>query len=248
MILLSLIFLLTPIYFTALCDFSDVPAPTAYKTLVQFRGKITESSVFLFTENDFQQFEGEYLEIEMLPRLFTTRYGDIPKRIYIRHCYRKLYEIVTKHMINYHDKFPVTLFTGVPGIGKSLFLVYFLFTLFHDNRFPDKRFALEFASGVYHYFVPTTEYGVFELSESITLSVSQLLEIPIFADISKKDQPQGRGKWLFIFSSPDPQRYQEIMKNRPKFRYTLPTWSYLELLFLQSDDTKWIELFILFAH
>ena len=51
----------------------------------------------------------------------------------------------------------VTLFTGVPGIGKSLFLVYFIYRYLHDDRFSDKRFALKFDSGVYEYFKPITD-------------------------------------------------------------------------------------------
>jgi len=55
----------------------------------------------------------------------------------------------------------VTLFTGVPGIRKSLFMVYLISILLTDERFTDKCFALEFSRGVYVYFQPTGEEGEF---------------------------------------------------------------------------------------
>ena len=192
-----------------------------------------------------QQYEGEYLEILDIPAIFGQRYGIIP-RIYIRHCYRRLYEIITDQMLNDHRPFPVTLFTGVPGIGKSLFLIYFLFMLISDDRFPDKRFAVEFSRGEYDYFEPTDELGIFKRS-SRTTDTCPLTDIPIFADISDKKQPRTRGKSLFIFSSPDPRRYHEIIKNSPSFRYTFPTWSFLELSFIDPEDKNWLERFLFFG-
>lgn len=218
------------------------------KVTVQFRGKIVKFSIPLYSEGVVQQFEGEYLEIEKLPPAFYERYRKIPQRIYIRHCYRRLYEIVSAVMLHYHDQLPATLFTGVPGIGKSLFLVYFIFLFLHDPRFPDKRFVLELGliSGEYHYFVPTAEAGVFECSIT-SHGGCPLLELPIFSDVKDVAEPRCGGKWLFIFSSPNPLRYKQTMNNSPRFQYTLPTWSYFELLWIEADDKKWIDRFILFG-
>jgi len=211
-----------------------------------FRKELTNFSISLYSNSEDQSVAGQYLEIDSLPIIFLERHGIIPKRIYIRHCYRELYEIVTARMIEYHDQLPATLFTGVPGIGKSLFMIYFLFMFLHDERFPDKRFVLEFASGEYHYFIPTTEVGVFEYSMTSQGSCP-LHEVPIFSDIKGLSEPRCRGKWLFIFSSPNPLRYKETTKNSPKFRYTLPIWSHSELLFLDHEDKKWIDRFVLFG-
>jgi hypothetical protein len=217
------------------------------KVRVQFRGKISKFSIPLFTVGDFEQYESEYLEIESLPAVFEKRYGKIPKRIYIRHCYRRLYRIVTDLMVHYHDQLPAALFTGVPGIGKSLFLIYFIFLFLEDERFLDKRFVLEFTPGKYHYFVPTdVEAGVFECSKA-TEDSCPLLEVPIFSDVKDLSEPRCRGKWLFIFSSPNPLRYKQTMNNSPRFRFTLPTWSYFELLCIESDDKRWVDRFVLFG-
>jgi hypothetical protein len=215
------------------------------KYTADFKGKFVNFTVPLYSEGVVQQYAGLYLEIETLPAVFYKRYGRIPSKIYVRHCYAKLYEIVTHLMLNYQEPFPTALFTGVPGIGKSLFLIYFLFMFFLDDRFPSKRFALEFVSGEYHYFEPKMEGG-FYLSRENEDSCP-VLEIPIFSDIEGLFEPRSRGKWLFVFSSPNPLRYKEKMKNPPKFRYTLPTWTDLELLFIEPDDKKWIDRFILFG-
>lgn len=218
------------------------------KVTVAFRGKVVPFKIPLYSEGVVQEFEGEYLETEDLPAIFKERYRKIPKRIYVRHCYRRLYDIVTHLMPLYHDQLPATLFTGVPGIGKSLFLIYFIFRFLQDPRFPDKRFVLELGlmSGEYHYFVPTVEAGVFECSIS-SHTAFPLPEVPIFSDVKDVAEPRCGGKWLFIFSSPNPLRYKQTMNNSPRFRYTLPTWSYLELLFIQPDDRGWIDRFILFG-
>eukprot|EP01039_Chlorochromonas_danica_P011205 gene11205-12497_t len=221
----------------------------ASKALVDFRGEIIEFSIPLYSEGVVRQYEVEYLEIKTLPVMFYERYGKIPSRIYIRPCYKKLYDIVTLLMPIYQGQLPATLFTGVPGIGKSLFLIYFLFRFLFDERFSDKRFVLELGlmSGEYHYFVPEAEQpGVFECSIT-SHGKCPLLEVPIFSDLKDMAEPRCKGKWLFIFSSPNPLRYKQTMNNSPKFRYTLPTWSYFELLCIESDDEKWIDRFILFG-
>ena len=186
--------------------------------------------------------EGEYLQILALPDVFKMRYGQIPSCLYIRHCYRRLYEITPHIMLHYHKDLSATLFTGVPGIGKSMFLIYFLYRFLTDERFPDKRVALELFKGHYHYFEPCPSGGYYCSNES--KESCPVLEIPIFSDIKGLVEPMCRGKWLFIFSSPNPLRYKYTMKNSPRFEYTLPTWHYLELKFIDPDDRRWIDRFI----
>lgn len=234
---------LSNIFILFLFSFQILGFVAAKKFLVQLEGRFVKFVVPLYTDGVIQQCESEYLEIVNLPKVFYKRYGSIPSRIYIRHCYRKLYEIVTNLMETYEKPFPAALFTGVPGIGKSLFLIYFLFMFLRDDRFPDKRFALEFVSGKYHYFEPNIETGGFYRSKENAESCP-VLEIPIFSDVMDITEPRCRGKWLFIFSSPNLSRCKKIS---PKFRYILPTWSYFELLCIQPDDRQWIDHFILFG-
>ena len=90
---------------------------------------------------------------ENIPLEFLNRYGsDISNQIYIRKCYEDLYEEVTAIMLDLEKIRPKFLFTGVPGIGKSFFMIYFLWRYSEDDRFKDKSFAFEVGHGDYFYF------------------------------------------------------------------------------------------------
>lgn len=143
--------------------------------------------------------------------------------------------------------FGVTLFTGVPGIGKSLFLVYFLFRFLHDNRFLDKTFALEFYSTKkYLCFHPTADPKEF-LCTHQSGSGMPAKNFLLLCDIVEAAEPASRAQWTFIFSSPAPSRYKEILKRSPRYRYIMPTWSELELMFLNSNIEQWYENFVVFG-
>ena len=188
----------------------------------------------------------QQLKIHQLPVSFDGRYGDgaIPETIYVRESYRNLYETASASM---HPNQPsaATLFTGVPGIGKSLFLVYFIFRFLHDERFEDKFFAVEFAdSKEYWCFKPTADATEF----SCTLESSKfILPKPflLLCDINTATEPASRAKWTFIFSSPNDNRYKQIMKAEPNFEYTMPTWSEQELLLAMGNRSQWYDNFVL---
>ena len=134
----------------------------------------------------------------------------------------------------------VALFTGVPGIGKSLFLIYFLYRYLHDDRFHDKRFALEFKSGKYSYYEAidseeAEEFACFELSRKDM----KFHEVLLLCDIAAPEEPSWRAKHTFIFSSPNPLRYKEMTKNKPSYRFTMPTWSKEELEAVYPNTESW---------
>ena len=138
----------------------------------------------------------------------------------MRDCYGKLYSIVSDLMLGGLMNYGVTLFTGVPGIGKSLFHIYFIYRFLHDNRFPDKRFAIEFDRGNYCYFQPTSEATLFSrtIQHGYDLESEEFL---LLCDISIPTEPFSRAKWTFIFSSPCPPRYKEILKYSPNFVFII---------------------------
>jgi hypothetical protein len=194
---------------------------------------------FLFYERD------GFLMIEELPWVFEARYGKIPPQIFVRDCYIRLYEIASGLMYDGSMDSGATLFTGVPGIGKSLFLVYFIFRFLHDDRFEDKRFSLQFLDQIFIHFSPTADGSKF----SCTRQIGDLLSrrVLLLCDISSQAEPAWRSKWNFIFSSPSPRRYKEIMKNAPSFRFTMPTWSEQELERVNRDKDQWYDNFVTFG-
>lgn len=197
---------------------------------------------------------GEMLVLDEIPDEFAERYGAsaIPKHMYIRKCYVELYDLVTAEMIKQQTTKPAMLFTGVPGIGKSMFMIYFLYRYQTDSRFTDKRFALEFGHGRYHYFeataTSTSKDGVatssFMCSISVTRKEFPLNEVLVFADIGERRQPETRAKWTLIFSSPDPERFKDFMKGKPGYMFLLPTWSEDELLYANEHRNEWYGRFV----
>ncbi len=156
-------------------------------------------------------------------------------------------------MLSQNTSAPAMLFTGVPGIGKSMFMIYFLCRFQTDIRFTDKRFAFEIGSGIYHYFdKPTASTSPdgktnlhFVCSRSVGSHVVPLDEILVVADISKPVQPGNRAKWTLIFSSPNPDRYREFMKGTPSYTFRVPTWSEFELRCVNEDIASWYPRFVI---
>ena len=224
-------------------------------------GDITRKETFKFklenvtihspnSEGKAVHLHGEQLIIDQLPMCFEEQYGPIPRKIFVRECYRSLYDNVSEHMLSGAMRRGVTLFTGVPGIGKSLFLVYFIYRFLHDDRFQADHncFALEFAHSVYTLFtrVPNSTGLDFACTVQPSSSIYDK-NFLLLCDINANEEPACRAKWTFIFSSPASTRYKEIMKNKPWYMYTLPTWSEQELMFANADVKLWYEDFVRFG-
>ena len=183
----------------------------------------------------------QWLVLESVPYEFTLRYGILP-RILVRQCYKDIYDLVTSQMLDENYINPAFLFTGVPGIGKSIFLVYFLCRYILDDRFSDKRFALEFDRGVYDYFTPTAVKDEYESMECRKKEFP-IMEVLVLSDIAQVTEPDTRGKWLLVFSSPNPLRYSQLMKRLPRFYYVLPAWSYDELISFNQNEESWFPIY-----
>jgi hypothetical protein len=187
---------------------------------------------------------GRFLVVDDIPDVFTRRYGSIPRGIFVRTCYEDLYDVATTHLKTPNDSSQNVLFTGVPGIGKSLFMIYFLCEFSMDDRFPDKKFAIQFASKEYGVYVPTATPNEYSYKKYDDYEKFKLKEYPLFVDILGEHQPEAHGKWTLIFSSPNPKRYKEVIKAAPAWMYTLPTWSEDELSVLNPDKERWFDRFV----
>ena len=184
------------------------------------------------------------LVLEKIPLEFSKRYGKLPTSIYVRRCYLELYDIVTGMMLENNQKLPAILFTGIPGIGKSMFLIYFLCRYSEDVRFVDKRFAFEFHSGRYNYYVPFGPAGQYICYSDSPESKCPCLDILVVADIAEPTPPWIHAKWTLIFSSPNPLRYKEFMKGPHSCTFTLPTWSQEELSLVDRNVEIWYDRFV----
>ena len=181
--------------------------------------------------------------LESYPIELKNRYSNIPSKILIRKCYEDLYEEATAEMLNKELRRPAFLFTGISGIGKSIFMIYFLCRYSVDDRFGDKRFALEFDGGdSYHVYTPANVAGKYHVSRALP-NEYPIQDLLVFSDILVASEAQVRSKWLLIFSYLDPLRYKETMKIRPHYTYIMPTWSAEELLLVYPNRGEWYSFF-----
>ena len=202
----------------------------------------------MFTQGEWRAESAQYLVVEKLPEVFLQRYGSIPARIYIRECYIKLYESITLSILNGRIENGIALVTGVTGIGKSVFLVYFLSQCLSDARFKDKRIALELSrSGWCHCFSQINQTDVEFRCVMQQLDYSMMRDLLVLSDIMEAALPLGRAQWMVLFCSPNPRRYREIMKKVPCRTCTMETWTERELTFAYPRVQDWYEAFIVFG-
>jgi hypothetical protein len=211
-----------------------------------FRFELKELIADFFSEGSSVQLAGLQLIIHQLPRRFTQRYGDISETIFVRECYRELYKTVSRSIIDEMKSSSLTRFAGVPGIGKSMFLLYFIYRFLADDRFPDKSFAVELINGEYLTFEGTADATKFichsESGDGVISKKSLLL-----CDVADGLEPVSRAKKTFIFTSstsPPPKHFYEILNGSPNFRYTMPTWSEQEFMFAEADVSQWYDNFV----
>ena len=189
----------------------------------------------------------EYLLLRSLPYLLNDRYGRLPKKIYVRDCYRQIYETASQLMVDGKMELGTSLCTGVPGIGKSLFLLYVMYRYLHDTRFPEKQLAVQLKQGEITRLKPTedpTKYSFKDLDVKDAKKENFLL----LCDLREKAEPDCRGKrGTFIFSSPNKDRYKETMKCKHSFTFLMPTWSEDELRCVDANAARWYEAYALFG-
>jgi hypothetical protein len=170
-----------------------------------------------------------------------------------------LYSYIKKVILD-EVTMPVMLVSGVPGIGKSLFSIYFMIHMMLDDEFPVKECFVEYEEGVYHKFAltnrhittatdPTTQV---KWTAELRLQIEQCVEINgstdfVLSDIKNEVEPKWSGRWTCIFSSPNPKRYKQTMNAPHNYRFKMPTWSEQELLLVNDSIDDWYDRFVTFG-
>ena len=191
-----------------------------------------------------EQITGEYLYPGLLPRPFISRYEDLPEENFVRECYKELYELVSTTTMNpEYDAPSGAVFTGTPGIGKSIFLIYFLWLFLSDPRFPDKRFAVEFKQDIYFVFEPVNGTSNTFNMYRVTDDDFPFHEFLLLCDHDDTTSPYRKGKWTFVFSSPNEIRFKEFAKRSNTKTFYMPTWNHDELFYWKPNENEWKESF-----
>ena len=144
-------------------------------------------------------------------------------KFYVRDCYRQYYEYIMQSLEGEFDQISLT---GTPGIGKSIFSIYFF-----------QRYRREFPKAT----IVTASFTIYrKLEQCIRFGPDDLLGEKFFdirgleADIYLYDGPPemdpGVGKKMVSFTCPNYDWFNVMRKTPYHARMHLPFWSLEELL------------------
>lgn len=147
--------------------------------------------------------------------------------IFVRDSYNDIYNLILQKLNTNLSRHHVV--TGVPGIGKSTFSLYFLWRYLNEN--PNAPVLCEFNYGIITLLDP-------QLSQKLSRMDCPLMNYPYLIDFSESSEPlTGLGSFQVVFSSPDESRYKNMMKNLNSSRYIMPVWTIEELNLLRPSFT-----------
>lgn len=156
----------------------------------------------------------------IVPQPFHQRF-QFPPDILIRQSYTDVYDLIIGRTKT--DENGVVsgggVITGVPGIGKSYFGMYFLYRFLTDLTFVDKRISYELDSGRFIHFIPSPIPGKYECY-SLEPSLNFYPDI-VIADMEAVAAPRGAASFHLVLSDPDEKRYKQLLKRQPSM-YWLP--------------------------
>lgn len=170
---------------------------------------------------------GSFLELIAVPHRIKLR-SRLERFLYIRPCYSMLLADISTSLPKLSCKTVAVL--GTAGIGKSSFLLYCIFKLQEDPALfgvsTRSFFFQEEEKEVWLYEnVGGDEFTVRLLDAEDPLEAS----IPMFVDMQKPISPRPPSGPCLIFTSFQPHRYKELVKDG--WSKIMPTWSAEE----QSD-------------
>ena len=146
--------------------------------------------------------------------------------LFIRDSYKELYALIVD---SFMDKDVIV--TGTPGIGKTLFLVYFLMRYMRENA----EFTVLFckhSSETYVYFDNCND-GPVEL-QHMTQDLEYMLEngdLLLLVDAASSSEVYRTGNCrVIVATSPNISNYEDILKDCNPVLLHMPVWSSEELL------------------
>ncbi|EGG20063.1 hypothetical protein DFA_07180 [Cavenderia fasciculata] len=165
--------------------------------------------------------------LKLSESLFPTKREKYNK-IYVRDCYIPVYDIISNHQA-LHGQGSIVLVKGNPGIGKSVFLFYYLYRKRSDPLVKSIIYDVVDAP-VYHFTY--TEDGSPIVHQGDRSSFKDILLRPDSSSLYLVDgqRPLPSKRPTLIVSSPNKSNYEEYMKDGKTSRIIMPLWSSLEIL------------------
>ena len=150
-----------------------------------------------------------------------------PSELYVRQCWGDLYDVMQERLSLGFRRIVVT---GVPGIGKSQFMLYFMWRLVQKN---EGSFLVEKSKRK----VRRYSSGKMDRYENYPLDLPS--GVPYLCDISEKALPymdyiDWEPSYTVVFSSPNPERFKELVKLNQSVILVMPPWDAEEIVAAQT--------------
>ena len=157
--------------------------------------------------------------------------------IYVRDCWESLYIAIRN--IQAEDHISNIVVTGSPGIGKSLFALYFMWRWYNENPTSD-GFVYETTPDELRYF-SNDSVAVYTRNDCYKIPSG----IPYFVDLKARVEPIiDEFGWVpqftVVFSSPDSARFKEFLKTGRQL--VMPPWQASEILEAHSLIPKYRQI------
>ena len=165
--------------------------------------------------------------IEFANDLTLLTDGTAIGNIYVRESYKTVTTLISDAIKEKIKKFVVT---GTPGIGKTIFLHYFLWVLITRqtsiNDQVDRKIYLQRSNRRIYSFqgdrVVSIDAGV---AEGTILDDKNCI---LLVDMVEENEPVRCSGTIIIFSSPNPKRYKQHLKGRSR-QFVLNSWTLEEV-------------------
>ena len=211
--------------------FISVPLHNFNLLLSQFKWSIVGELVAETLQSSYEtlsngNLQNHFIEFTRDLKLMTNHM--IVKGIYIRESYKTITTLIADAMIKEDVKRFVVM--GTPGIGKTIFLHYFLWLLITRqtsiNDQVDRKIYLQ-----------CTTDGIFSFRGdrvvSIDAGVAQVTVLNdcnciLLVDMVEEKEPLPCAGTTIVFSSPNPRRYRQLV-NEKSHRFVMNCWSLEEL-------------------
>ena len=158
-------------------------------------------------------------------------------KLFVREHYIGLYEnMMTRKSHSYQQRFNFRcLLTGNPGIEKTMYLIYFMMRVMHENRGnPKFRMAIvtSYANSGPSYYTFTRKSGWFKISEDrfIWFRKQRALDADSWLFADSFDVPNCRTNGL-LTASPNKKHYKFYAQGQIQKLY-MPLWTLNELIYV----------------
>ncbi|OAJ36810.1 hypothetical protein, variant 4 [Batrachochytrium dendrobatidis JEL423] len=166
--------------------------------------------------------------IQSTDHVFFPYTQDKIQKLYVRECYKDVFELLLKHISPSMESFAIS---GTPGIGKSLFFVYILYRLMDD--FAEKTLSLKPNRIVYQM---GSTYKCFDLQQQLVTRTTEFdaeelvwKQDTFYVIDGRTSEPLASSCIVLFISSPRSEWYKEFVKQKMAKEWYFPVWTLDEL-------------------